>query len=460
MRPSILCAAALLFAACSTYEEKAPPAGRFYYPTGIAHVRSSAASPSEDGYLYVATSNFDKRFAYGKVTALQLSALRGASTPLPALGAGADPGAGLPAAVKIEDLTGAISDEVVIQSFAGEMAAFAEPDGGTRLFLPTRSEGSRLHAIDAVDGTLTCVPGGDGKDCRPSAPSLTEWDPGNRVAKPRAAEPMGVAVSPAGDVFVAHIQPADNPTGTGENFESYVVHLRADDPTGISADSFTSIGQGSNTGSNSVAVGKRYAYLTGRFNSPTIRLVDTRVPQRVIYTSVSGSVLVSDTFNALDTRGIAVASDERRIYLATRVPDSLVVLDVDDPEGDFPTIRVVSAVAAPEAPNALALLERPGRGALVLMTCTSAGVLAVFDEDVGALVAQVPAVGSQPYGLTVDRRGNAARVFVSNFGDGSVAVVDIDDLNRPQRARMVARLGALQTCVVRPQDPTCQGVTP
>jgi DNA-binding beta-propeller fold protein YncE len=80
----------------------------------------------------------------------------------------------------------------------------------------------------------------------------------------------------------------------------------------------------------------------------------------------------------------------------------------------------------------------------VVAVTSSAGVVSIYDEEVGQVVAQVAGVGVQPYGITVDQRGNAARLFVSNFGDGRVAVIDLPSLDVPQDARLVAHLGAQQ----------------
>jgi hypothetical protein len=50
------------------------------------------------------------------------------------------------------------------------------------------------------------------------------------------------------------------------------------------------------------------------------------------------------------------------------------------------------------------------------------------------------------------------RVFVSNFTDGRVAMIDVVDLTRPQDARIVGYLGAAQTCVTRNfSDTSCDG---
>jgi hypothetical protein len=56
----------------------------------------------------------------------------------------------------------------------------------------------------------------------------------------------------------------------------------------------------------------------------------------------------------------------------------------------------------------------------------------------------------------VQEQGNAARIFVSNFGDGRVSVIDIEDLGSPQLARLVAWLGKRQDQDQEGSN-TCQG---
>jgi hypothetical protein len=127
-------------------------------------------------------------------------------------------------------------------------------------------------------------------------------------------------------------------------------------------------------------------------------------------------------------------------------------------------------------------VPRPGRSDLVIITCsggavaaqggaTAAGVLALYDDDVGNLVGQVPNIGLQPDSLAVDVRppgscpgdpsASCLRVFVSNFTDGRVAMIDVPDMNRPQDARLRGYLGAAQTCVTRNfSDTSCDGGLP
>jgi hypothetical protein len=61
----------------------------------------------------------------------------------------------------------------------------------------------------------------------------------------------------------------------------------------------------------------------------------------------------------------------------------------------------------------------------------------------------------RPFGLDVQREGNSARVFASNFGDGRISVIDIPNLDSPQDARLVAYLGARQDVG---QSATCREV--
>lgn len=432
MRPLVLTMAALIAAACGpALEPKLPPSNAFYYPTGIAHADAAA---SGEGFLYVASSNFDKRFDFGAVTAVDLGALIGAG--LPALGAPATS----EGPVEITDLKVGEAGVASIESFAGEMAAFALPDGGARLFVPSRAEGHFLQAIDAAGPALSA----------PNAASLVAFED-TEAGVPRAPEPMGVALSQDGEVFVTHIEPADSPAGSGKDPQTYLVRLSAQEPV-VTEESFIPLG-GDPT--HAVAVGSRYAFVTGRIPPPgnqifssLLRLVE-RGTGRVI------SPGVESAFQVREGRGIALSPDERRVYVAARGPDALVVLDVLGADGPSPSLEVVGAVPLPAEASQVKVIARVGRGNLVVVTCAS-GMVAVYDDEVGELVAQIPTPGAQPFGIAVDERGSGARIFVTLFSDGRVGVIDIPDLLRPHEARLVALLGPRQGCVVDPSQPSCQ----
>lgn len=433
--------------ACQVQNAPRPhPRGRFYFPTGVVH----QAAPSADGILFVANSNFDKRFDFGAVTAVRLSNV--------------DEGRGLPpigAPVPAEGPRSILSlgvgeaSQVEIESLAGEMEKFLLPSGATRLFVPSRAEGAYLQAIDSVGDELFCQGSGEeggarGTTCSLTAPSLTALEK-TKEAKPRAPAPIGVGISREGDVFVTHAKQADDPPESNKNLEAYVVTLDAEEPS-VTAESFISLGAGAGS---SVAVGQRYAFVSGRYMSPAadlVRLVDRTQRGNVLHSRLEFDFLVADA------RGIALSADERRLYLLARSPDLLLVIDLQDPANDAPGLRVVSSVPIGAGPNQVKVIGRSGRGDLLAVTCSNSGSVVIYDAEAQAVTAQVFGVGDQPYGIAVDHRGSAARLYVTDFGDGRVAVIDLPDLSRSDDARLVAHLGATQTCYTDEKGEPCETV--
>ena len=461
----------------TSFDTNLPPSGQFYFPTSMVHVDSPA---SPEGVLFVANSNFDKRFAAGSVMAVNLSRVG-----LPAFGQPV--GAGGP--LQLPDLKVDDAGIVLISSFAGEMASLDLGQGRTRLFIPTRSEGMKIHYVDAdpIAATggqpvLHCSTpqGATPADCATNAPSLTpkEFEL-SETGLPRAPGPFGVAVKarscstgggcplgscqagrcmtvndagvaePYADVFVTHITQADSPLESRMLYRGYLVHLPSQSPT-ITAGRFIDIGVGA---TNRVVIGSRYVFASGRGLSPSGKLMRLIDPESF---STDGGTLVYTTgiensFSAVEARGIALSSDERRIYMATRFPDSLLVASIDDPKASVPVVQVSRTVSVPSAPNEIRVLSRPGRSDLVIIACTGAQTVVLYDDDVGNVVAQVNGVGLSPFDIAVDRRGQGARLYVSDFDDGRVAVIDIADLGRPQEARLVAHMGTQQLCLTQGQ---------
>jgi hypothetical protein len=489
LRTSIGATLVALGSACPAIDIFLPtPLERFYYPTALAHFDNPQA-PQGNGLLAVASSNFDKRFVSGSATVLNLDQL---PVPLPAFGSVPASPIQLPLLRPVSsdgrtrlEPDGGSGDAVAIAPFAGQMAVLPMEGNRWRLFIPTRSEDHRVHALDVTlssDGvpSLSCF-GSESRSCLDSAPSLTRFRQ-STSGLPRAPEAYGVALrarvcssptdcgdpssrygcrlgrcvsvdeggqiqGPAVDVLVTHLAQADTPQGSGRDLRGYLVKLESETMT-LTEQSFIDLGPGA---THSIAVGSRWNFVSGRLLNPAgnlVRMVDTT--SRIFVSSG-----IETTFRVAEARGIALSSDERRLYMIGRSPDALLVASIDDATATTPTLRVVRGVPLPETPNEMVALSRPGRGDLLAIVCINAGVLAVYDDDVGDVVAQVPGVGVQPFGVAVDRRGGGARLFVSNLGDGRVAVIDMPDLNRPQGTRLVAHLGAQQLCLIRPGDPSC-----
>jgi len=505
-------AAAVCIAGCAPQiASRPPPPGSFYFPSGIWYQQFLGADGSAADYLYVANANYDKRYDSGSLAAVSLSSVPG----LPAIGA--EVSASGP--VQLQDL-GADFAQVFIQSFAGEMGAYVRQtasrrllhdcivdgpiqDCPIRLFVPTRAEGDLLEIVDALGSSLTCLNGGT--NCMDPSLSLTSMEKSS-TGKPRAPEPSGVAVMSEaqctgsasdpcnGEVFVTHLKAADSPAKSNYYFETYVVRLTASNPqidTSLPPDgSFFSLGftaAGAPTAS-SVALGKRYAYLSSRFITSTGTMVFALDRQKLdqVPPPLFDSLLEL-SYQTLESRGVAIGKSETRLYVAGRSPDSLVVANIIDSTGDIPVMHAARAIAVPDGPNGLIVIPRqqcagrlevasvacsaqPGcvpRGDLVVVTSSTAGAVSIYDDDAGRLVAQVNGVGEQPFGIAVQPSGSCrdpsgrsdrptqARVFVSNFGDGRVAVIDVN-MARPERTTLVAHLGKSQTCLTEQNDVSCQ----
>jgi hypothetical protein len=435
---------------------KPPPTGNFYFPTGLVY---SDSSSSQKGVLYVANSNFDRRYTSGSVQAVPLDGVGTGGTPLPAIGTASSGGAPL----SITNLGTGLS-QVYIQSFAGEMTRYPKTGETMRLFVPSRGDLNPLQVITAVGPTLQCLDGS--RDCTRSSPSLSAFQ-NVGDGKPRDVEPLGVGVGTTtgstmeGQVVVTQLKNADSPVLSGNNLESYVVIVNGTTPPPftVTADNFVSLGfvaDGNGATTNSVAVGQRFAYASERYKTVDGALfVMVDGLRRLFYDS-----LLQFSFRVLEARGVALNADESRLYLASRTPDALVVIGIVNPTADLPTIRVIATVPLPAGPNEVALIPRIGRGNLVAVTSTTAGTVSVYDEDLGVVTAQLTGVGLQPFGLAVQTAGQAARLFVSCFGDSRVAVIDIPDLTRPEQVQLVAFLGAAQTCLVQETDTSCVVVSP
>ncbi len=332
--------------------------------------------------------------------------------------------------------------------------------------MPTRAEANNLHAIDIQGKTgLNCVTGEDRVEhnCLPTALSLTSHIAGAQDDQPRAPAPIGVTVDDSGgqpELWVTHIEAADSPARSSKNFQTYLVHIPDAEASAfsLSTDNFIPLASGGLAvgGAQATAIGDRYVYVTGRSftagqnllqASFLLRLIDRTDTTRILETSLTSTY---QTLEARDIERVPLGGDKDRLYILARSPDTLLIVDVENASSARPQFFVANAVPLPGGASALKVLRRGAPGdELVAVTCTATtktlGVLVLYDAKLGQVVRQVGDVGTQPYGLAVDQRSTgAARLFVTNFSDGRVAVIDIPSISRPQEARLVAYLGQSQ----------------
>jgi DNA-binding beta-propeller fold protein YncE len=462
---------ALLAGCGNTDTTNGPPLDRFYFPMGIAHVDVPGKT---EGVLFVANANADKRYGTGSLVAVALD-----NVGLPPIGATTS------TVQKITALNVDPSQAVQIASFSGELAVQPTGAGEYRLYVPTRSEGMNIFQTTATidaNGTpsLACV-GGSTQNCTATGTSLTprvfvgvdagvQWPltPYGVAAATRtctaatdccaagatectrtcvASQCVGNDGKPFADVWVGYAPRADSGNLlNSQPLTGHLARLDSDDFT-LKDENLIPIGSGA---ANSVAVSGPWVYVSGRIISPAPNLMRLVNRDKVVL-----STALESFFRVSDARSIAVSSDGKRLFLVGRAPDTLLIVNIDNPTG-FPTLNFVRGVTLPDAPNDVKVIARPGQGDLVAVSCTAAGSVVLYDDEVGDLVSYIGGVGSQPYGLAVDVRPTSARIYVSSYGDGRIGVIDVPELSRPQDARLVAHLGEQQVCLTRGEtSPGC-----
>ncbi|HVE87333.1 MAG TPA: hypothetical protein VND93_30965 [Myxococcales bacterium] len=441
-------AAAAVALGCTSPESvRLIPSGQLYFPTGMFY----APSPGQ-GFLFVASSNFDRRYSTGRLTGIDVSTLG-----LPALGS--------PPGPVLESADLGTIDEKGLASLAGEMDGIQLPGGAWRILVPSRAEGSLLQVLDTTGEQITCTGEGATDDCAVGAVSL-EANRLSATGLPRAPSPFSVGIfREDGDTFVTSLQLADSPAASGKNAQAFLVRLNALEPR-VEDSNYIPLGA---VPTDSVVVGRRYAVMSGG-QSLALRLVDREKtdPNTGLPRLLSASA--ESNFNLLDTRGLALTADETEVFLVARRPDALLVYQARGMQTDLPVLALVHSELLPVGASQVRLIDKPSGGHLAFVTTLgtqsydavgpSQGALFVFDDTAGRVVAELDGIGFQPYGLAIQPVGAGARVYVGLFGEGRIAVVDVPDLDQPEGAHLVARLGTSHVCVVNPGALGCSETSP
>lgn len=405
-----------------------PPKDGFYFPVSVAAVESVPGQP----VLYVVSSNFDLRYNRGSVIAVDLAKLTRLDGPVTA-GVDLDRGYAL------------------IDAFAGEVAYYA---AAPRLFVPTRYAG-RLYALQIDEpGKLSCLPAAEspGQDCLEQGIELE--DPNNEAV--RAADPFGVAID-GQTVFITHVDQADNPP---DSFKDPASYLTSVDALSLGPPSFLPIGLAPTQG---IAVTPAGLYLAGRAlvvdelgSSLALRrvLADRPCATNAECGMEGGVCMGGQCRRSLDAgltsstrieeaRSVVLSSDATRLFISTRSPDGLLTLDIAPDAAGAPRNRFLGFVTLPAGPNQMLVVPRPGQRDLVAVSCTNGNAVALYDDELGEVTGVVEGI-EEPFGLARASLPGApagTRLFVASFGNHTVDVVDIPDINRPRAASVVGRLG-------------------
>jgi hypothetical protein len=473
---------ALLVVGCNQDLKARPPlTNRLYYPTGVAF---APAADGGLGRLWVANSDFDRRFDVGWVTTIDLAQVRssdGGVLPAPGQPFPPLPDGGAPDPRPVQFITLALTDDslVNVPHFSG--LATLDPQR-QRLFVPSRAENDYLTVIDT-----STPPGGEepircffsgGKDCLSDAIPLAVEQEAGQLGIPAAPEPYAVALANNTDeIFVTHLKPASVPPQSVTALQNYIVTLRESELDAARAafptagrfvppdEDFTPIGVGS---SNNIVPTPDGAYLlvSGRAKVVSGQLdVLLRVVDRATHFTAFPQLQLS--WGSIDARGLQLRPDGKRLYLAVDNPPALLVVDIVNSTipGLAPGFALVRGVPLPSGPNDVQLIERgTGRSPLVVVSCVIDGSLIFYDDDLGQVAARISGIGAEPFAIALDRRAGVTRLFVSNFADGRIAVVDV-----PTGAvggtgglapRVLAHIGPTQFCLVTTDNRDCLDPVP
>jgi len=450
---SALGAVGLVLGACTaSSEDVRPPEDKLYFPTGLAI--------DHDGtVLFVANANSELRYDSGSIGVIDLKLVDDYIKAW----APADPAATPDARDCTPDLDRRetlVCDAakfftpgagVRIGNFATDIAVqeFSAPGAATkqlRVLVPTRGDPSIAWA-DYVDKRLSCSSASGFALCD-DAHRLTvvNNDPAQSAI---ADEPFGVFADAAnGFAIVTHLSAAaitliDSPSNGNAVVTDIQPNLFASDPsTGIRAATAVAGRIPQAGGDDIVYVGSR---TDDRIQTLTVARPLNHAPPYL----VPGAFFFLDSVgknsgSSVDTRDLQFSPGDstgagrgERMYLVNRAPPSLQVFDTSVSAGGAPLNRPSGGTDICRQASKLTVVDIGGLER-VYVTCFQDGALYAIDPSGVSQVEDIITVGRGPYAVVASVAQQ--RLFVSNFLEDTVAVVDVNPIS-PTHNRVVLRIG-------------------
>lgn len=150
---------------------------------------------------------------------------------------------------------------------------------------------------------------------------------------------------------------------------------------------------------------------------------------------------------SLDSRGLKFSDDGNRMYLVTRTPPVIQLYDTSpSPVSGFPTNELVGTSDICRNGSTVSVLDFDKLGVSLgepineraYLTCFDDGQVYVIDPNGTTSVEDIIPVGRGPFAVAISPQNKL--VFVSNFLEDTIAVIDIDPAS-PSRNRVVLRIG-------------------
>jgi hypothetical protein len=492
----LLIVISLLGLGCQGSQANPAPLTRFHFPTGLAIDAPYGADAGAARFLYVAGfTNFDLAHDNGLVYALDLDAMTIGDGETPLLDA-LDFDAGWDGTpVQVPDLDAGdywdrANGVVITDSMAGEMRLTTTTLGTGRLFMASRYS-NLVTAIEADGGAVSCYGGGSNCNNQVAAPPLViEQSAGaNQLLDVFGISNEIVTASGEHDVFVTHLRDqgygsggVTSVTSYGNNFSAvgtaYVIRQDVDRPYCRLAEPVGTVGT-----SAAVALTQNdliYTLFTGRYGGLDNAVRELTLPNGGCLPPDAGQTPVdlnipnlftidlSQVTGGNDGRGMALSTSGDRAFALIRNPDALVVLRISGATPAGLLIHPSSVAPVPPGPTEMLAIPRTSAsgaplGDLVAISCADSNTLAFYDDELGTVTAALPNIGNEPFAIVGSLRtvgvGAAAqilpgiRLFVTDFGSGQIAVVDVPDLLDARSAQVVAFIGTWEDTSASPINP-------
>ena len=440
-----------------------PEPARFFFPTGIA------IDPNGT-WMVVTNSNADRLYDVGATYSFRASDFLQYFQRAPA-GTVPFPEASLVGKALSGNYTGPlVLTGGVCSNKSGPCTAYS----GSR-------DTSRLNALqlDPTTGLLSCRPGGS-DDCRVGAVDLK-----NQAELDGPFGVVAATIRPPGSeddvdtVLVSALVPRFE--GVQSNTILSTSRLAAVDQADLSvlfSATVTNREAGSGFGAGPIVFDDRAreailggcfsrfgaASAGGELSTLKCSFAATGTSNLLRFVPVDGGasaktriVDLGSQLHSTDTTGLALGdvdpvSGMRRLYMTTRVADTVVRIGLPASPAFLPVVEAVVPISS--QPSLVMRLQRPagntGPDLLAVTavatyeTSTIAGKLLIVDGLRGRVVGQVDNLGDTPFAMAqfpALARDTSAKLAITMFGSCSVALVNVP-YDQPSNAQLRARLGS------------------
>ncbi len=384
----LIASSSVALLACTPYEPDPHPGDALIWPVGVA------ADP--DGrHLYVANSNFDRKYQGGNIVVVDL------------------------------ETHAIVGGNVQTASYGGDIAVRAADGKAVGLYMTTR-EGNTVTSIkvgrDGDVPTLSCLDGasaGDGHTC------ANEFVFGGEDAdKDTGIDPFGVAVSPDW-VFATSFEgkfTVLSPDEDGRFLDSAQVNIDAG-AYGLAVHPVT----GDAYATTKLGVGITRVRVSNA--GPIADGADEE--QSFVEVTAERVVTVANPTVGRDFgRGLAFNADGTLAFAAFRTPSSLLIVDTAVDEGGQAADRLLDLVPLPSGPASVTVAPSGAQGQeLVYVTLFNTDEVAVVDPARSEVIGVIE-VGNAPFDITVVHRDGLKRAYVSLFEDNAVGVIELDPTSK------------------------------